>query len=110
LDVDEHRAAVRRHRRPGDLAISRAGEKAADLAGAAVTGKHLVVADVPEFALVHLRSVGVGLDPQYTTRIYHQPVRAGEDVALDIAPGLGTLVGRVAGQHEVAPAERKPVE
>ena len=52
----------------------------------------------------------VGLDPQHAARVEHQAVGAGEEVAVDVAPGLGPRVGRVAGEHEVAPAHRGGVE
>jgi len=110
LDVDEHRRAVGCLRGAGDLAVRRAGEKAADLAGGAVAGQHLVVADARKLALVHLRGVHVGLDPQHAARIDIQAIGAGEDVALDVALRLGPGVGRVAGQHEVVPVHRGAAE
>ena len=110
LDVDEHRAAVGRQRCAGDFAVHRAGQETADLAGAAVTREHLVVADASQLALVHLRRVRIGLDPQHPTCVEQQAVRASKDVALDVALRLGACIRRVASEHQVVPAQREAIE
>jgi hypothetical protein len=84
------------------------GEEASRLPGLDVAGQHLVVADVDQLALVHLRGVGVGLDPQRAGGVEGDAVGAGEEVALDVALGLGPGLRRVAGQHQVVPAKAAP--
>jgi hypothetical protein len=60
---------------------------------------------MPELALVHhaaCASVWIHNRPRWSKAM---AVGAAEDVALDVAAGLGPFVGRVAGQHQVVPLE-----
>ena len=79
LDANEQRPAVCG---PGDtryLALPRADQEAADLAGLRIADEHLVVAHAGEIALV--RVVAICLDPKQTVFIEGDPVGRIEHVA-----------------------------
>src|SRR6187402_2097794 len=78
LDVDEHRPAVRRPGRAGDLAVDRAHQEAPHLAAGEIAGEHLVVADARHLALVHHRRAHVGLHPERAAGVERDAVGAGE--------------------------------
>jgi hypothetical protein len=91
--------------------LARAGEEAAHLAGATgrrpASGCCRCSCRSPLFMAEPDMSVWIHSTPRSSKA---QAVGAAEDVALDVALGLGRGLRRVAGQHEVVPAQGGAVE
>ena len=102
LDADEHGAFVRSHEGPGDFALFRTDQEAANFSAFGIGAQHLVVAEPGIGARVDRRGRHVGLYPKPAAGRHVNAVGRAELVAVDVR-AIGYQRIRVAGENEDFP-------